>query len=388
MEKRDKVASAYRALVKKLQDEGKVADVDERAKMDNMLAEIEKYEGEIREAQKKTEARFAEMDTALQEMRIDERHPEGPENEPDGLAEFRDFLRSGKTEGLEERAMTTGTGSTGGYIVPEKFHKELKEYQADLCPIYNLATKTQWDEGDAKFPLVSGFGTTAIVAEGSAIAESTPTLGQKSLTGYQFMYEVRVPEPLLRKGSFNIEALLPKWWGYSNSGKMEDYFAAGAGTTEPYGLTASASTGDTSTASTLVGDDVVDWLYALKPQYRKRASWVFGDSSVKTIRKLKNPVTTSGALQYLWVPGLAGQPDSLLGRPLYTSDGMPAFAADTVVGVVGDISEFQIVEWGRPMMIRDPYTLASYAQVKFVGYRLIDSALPVAEAVVTCPVHS
>ena len=47
------------------------------------------------------------------------------------------------------------------------------------------------------------------------------------------------------------------------------------------------------------------------------------DSTVKAIRKLKN-----GNGDYLWQPSLtAGQPDTLLGRPVYTSSYMPAIAA-------------------------------------------------------------
>jgi HK97 family phage major capsid protein len=67
---------------------------------------------------------------------------------------------------------------------------------------------------------------------------------------------------------------------------------------------------------------------------------------------------------------------------------MPTFAADAKVGVFGDISEYKIVEFGSPIMIRDPYTVATYGQVRFVGHRLVDTALPVAEAVTVCNIKA
>jgi HK97 family phage major capsid protein len=394
-EGRDKAAKAYRDLVLKMQESGEKPDVDARSKMDNMVAEIDSYDEQIRSAEAQRDQQFEEIDSALKEMRSGRNIENNePENRADKYAaDFRSYLMSGDAENLiekemsESRAMTSTTGSTGGYLIPDKFHNELKEYQQDLCPIYNLATKTDWD-ADAVFPVVSAFGTTELVTEGSAVTESTPTIGQTTMTGYQFMWAVDVPYPLLRKSAYNLDGKMPKWWGKSNAGVMEDYFAAGTGSSEPTGLTAAATTGTTSASSTVVGDDILNWFYKLDPAYRKLASWVFSPSSVLTIRKLKNPVTTSGALQYLWVPGLAGQPDTLLGRPLYESDGMPAHAAGAVPGVVGDISEFQIVEFGKPSMIRDPYTLAKYGQVSFIGCRLVDCDLPVAEAVVTCPVSA
>lgn len=387
---RDSASKAYRDLVLGLQKEQKFPGADERAKMDAIVADIERLDGDIREAQGELEKRMSEMDTALQNMRIGDRGGDGGgDSIPADEKAFRDWLSTNDEKLLaESRAMTTGTGSTGGYLVPDKFHKELKEYQADLCPIYELATKSDWD-GDAVFPLVSGFGTTELVAEGSNASGTTPTIGQKNLTGYQFIYMVDVPWTLLRKSAFNIEAKLPKWWGKSNAGKMEDYFAEGTGSAQPKGLAAAATTGeDTAANSAIAGDDVVNWFFKLKAAYRKRATWLFADSTIAMIRKIKNPVTTSGALQYIWMPGLGGQPETLMGKPIKASDGFSAFTAGAACGVFGDISEYQIVEFGKPALIQDGVSRANYAQTRMVGYRLVDADLPVAEAVVTCPVAS
>lgn len=385
LEKRDKAAKAYRDLIAEMQKAGRAPEADDRSKVDNMLAEIDTLDLQIREASIAQAAKVKEMDEALQNMVIGERTVVNPveTREKEDRESFLKFLRSG--EGVaEQRAMTTGTGSTGGYLVPDKFYKELKEYQKDLCPIYDLATKSMWDS-DAVFPVVTAFGATSIVNEGSAKTGVTPTIAQKNLTGFQFIYLVDVPETLIRKSAYNIDQKLSGWWAKSHASAAEDYFAEGTGTTEPYGLAARATAGTDSAANdAIAANDVVNWYYDLDAAYRKRASWIFADSSIALIRKITNTVTTSGALNYVWMPGLGATPDTLMGKPIYASDGFSALTAGSVCGVFGDISEFQIVEFGKPSLIRDPYTVADYGQVRYVGYRLIDSDLPVAEAVISC----
>jgi len=72
-----------------------------------------------------------------------------------------------------------------------------------------------------------------------------------------------------------------------------------------------------------------------------------------------------------------------MGRPVYPSAGFAAFAAGEEIGVFGDISQFIIADFGGPTMIRDQYTRAKYNETSFIGCSVSDTALPVAQAVVT-----
>jgi len=296
--------------------------------------------------------------------------------------EFRDFLKSGKIP--EDRAMTTETGSTGGYLIPEIFADMLLEYAKNDAIIRSLATVKRW-RGDGAFPVVSAFGTSYLVGEGDEATTTTITIGQKTVSGFQLMWRTEVPVKLINNSAYDLESVLMRAWAKSNSNLEEGYWAAGVGTTTPIGLTAAGTAGtDTASNSAIAADDVVNWYYDLPQAYRNNGTWIFADATIAKIRKIKNPVSTSGATNYVWTPGLGGSPDTLMGRPIYASAGIAAFAAGASVGVFGDISEYQIVEFGTPKMIRDPYTVATYNQVRFVGARLVDAALPVAEAVIVC----
>ena len=64
------------------------------------------------------------------------------------------------------------------------------------------------------------------------------------------------------------------------------------------------------------------------------------DDAAKLIRKLKDADD-----QYLWQPGLqAGQPDTILGRPVIVSTQATAPAADAKSVIFGDMSYYTIAD--------------------------------------------
>jgi len=62
------------------------------------------------------------------------------------------------------------------------------------------------------------------------------------------------------------------------------------------------------------------------------------DSTLKAVRKLKEGGSSG---QYLWQPGLqAGQPDTLMGRPVYTDPNIAAIGTGNRIVVFGDPRAF------------------------------------------------
>ena len=53
--------------------------------------------------------------------------------------------------------------------------------------------------------------------------------------------------------------------------------------------TGGAETGVTAASATAVtADEMIDLFYSLKAPYRKKSVWVLNDSTIKSIRKLKD----------------------------------------------------------------------------------------------------
>ena len=117
-------------------------------------------------------------------------------------------------------------------------------------------------------------------------------------------------------------------------------------------------------------------VYKLKRQYRANAVFVTSDSTLAAIRKLKND---NG---YLWQPALsAGEPDRLLGYPVYTSQFVPAIAAGQPVMAFGDLSYYNIGDRGARSFAALHELYAGVGQVAFVAKERVDGRLVLPEAV-------
>ena len=99
--------------------------------------------------------------------------------------------------------------------------------------------------------------------------------------------------------------------------------------------------------------------------------------AVAFLRKLKD-----GTGQYIWSPGLsAGEPDRLLGYPVYTSAYVPAVAAGQPVIAFGDISYYNIGDRGTRSFAALHKLYAGVGQVAFVAKERVDGKLILPEAV-------
>jgi len=107
----------------------------------------------------------------------------------------------------------------------------------------------------------------------------------------------------------------------------ENAYLNGNGTAQPLGIFVAnangintdrdVSTGNTDTTVTF--DGLQEAKYALKQQYQRNASWVMHRDLCKMIAKIKD-----GEGQYAWQGSMvAGQPDRLLGHPVYMSEFAP-----------------------------------------------------------------
>ena len=129
---------------------------------------------------------------------------------------------------------------------------------------------------------------------------------------------IKVSDELLNDSIFNIESYIATEFARRIGAKEEEAFLIGDGEGKPTGIfnaTGGAELGITAgSATAITADEIIDLVYSLKAPYRKNASFIMNDATIKAIRKLKD-----GQGQYLWQPSLtAGTPDTLLNRPVYT----------------------------------------------------------------------
>ena len=153
----------------------------------------------------------------------------------------------------------------------------------------------------------------------------------------------------------------------------EDAFLNGKGTTQPTGIFDSTKGGKITTISTAIkSDDLINLVYSLKRPYRKKAVFILNDKTIAEIRKFKD---SNGA--YIWQPSYqGGEPDKLLGYPVYTS----AYAPEDALAF-GDFSYYNIGDRGGRSFGELRELFAGNGMIGFLMKERVDGILTLQEAV-------
>jgi HK97 family phage major capsid protein len=280
-----------------------------------------------------------------------------------------------------QNALQIGTDSEGGYLAPDEFERTLIEALEEENVFRQLAKVITTASGDKKIPVVATKGTASWVDEEGAIPESDDGFGQVSIGAYKLATMIKVSEELLNDSVFNLESYIAKEFARRIGAKEEEAFFVGDGTGKPTGIfnaTGGATLGVTTASTTAVTlDEVMDLFYSLKSPYRRNAVFVMNDATVKAIRKLKD-----GNGQYLWQPSVqAGQPDTILNRPVKTSAYVPTLAATAKTIAFGDFGYYWVADRQGRSFQRLNELFAATGQVGFKATQRVDGKLILPEAI-------
>ena len=293
---------------------------------------------------------------------------------------FWNQMRNNSTQEIRN-SLKIGTDSEGGYLVPDEFERTLVEGLLEENIFRKLATIINTSSGDRKIPVVASKGTASWVDEEAPISESDDSFGQISIGAYKLATIIKISEELLNDSAFNLESYIAKEFARRIGSAEEEAFLIGTGTGRPTGIfnaTGGAGVGTTaSTQSTIKIDEIIDLFYSLKSPYRKKATFIMNDSTVKEIRKLKD-----GNGQYIWQPSItAGEPDTILNRPVKTSSYVPGLAAGAKPIAFGDFSYYWIADRQGRSFQRLNELYAVTGQIGFKASQRVDGKLILPEAI-------
>lgn len=280
-----------------------------------------------------------------------------------------------------QNALQVGTDTEGGYLVPDEFERTLVQALEEQNIFRQLAKIITTSTGDRKIPVVATKGTASWVDEEGVIPESDDAFGQVSIGAFKLATMIKVSEELLNDNVFNLESYIATEFARRIGVKEEESFFIGDGTGKPTGIfniTGGAETGVTAASATVITlDEVMDLFYSLKSPYRKNATFMMNDATVKAIRKLKD---NSG--QYIWQPSVtAGTPDTILNRPIVTSVYVPIIAAGAKSIAFGDFGYYWVADRQGRSFKRLNELFAATGQVGFMATERVDGKLILPEAI-------
>ncbi len=272
-----------------------------------------------------------------------------------------------------------GTDASGGFLVPAEYDTRLIQTLEQENVLRRLGTVIS-TSGERKINVASGKPAASWVEENGALVFGDAAFDQVILDAYKLSVAVKVSEELLADNAYDLESFLIHSFGQAIANAEEEAFIIGDGISKPTGIlhaTKGGQSGITTAGDTITADEVIDLVYKLKRPYRTNAVFLMADSTLAAVRKLKGE---DG--QYLWQPALtAGEPDRLLGYPVYTSAYVPAIAAGQPVMAFGDLSYYNIGDRGTRSFAALHELYAGVGQVAFVAKERVDGKLVLPEAV-------
>lgn len=308
---------------------------------------------------------------------------EGLDSSEKALA-MRQF--QGATPGQIKNAQTlTTTG--GGYTVAQGFSDQLEEAMKFFGGILGVVDTFDTENG-APMPWPTVNDTThmgRILGVNTQVTETDLTFGQVTFNSFIFTSDsVLVPLALIQDSYFNLDQFIAQALGTRLGRLANNKFTVGAGTTEPLGIQPAVIAAGNTTQG-LVGEttsiipaDLVSVMHLVDPAYRSqpKAGFMFHDSTLKTLRQLKD-----SANRPLWQPGLTagfGQayPETIFDRPYTINNDMPVMAASAYPVLYGDFSKYKVRKVaGGTTVLRLVERYADFLQVGYIGFMRSDGNL-------------
>lgn len=379
---------------------------EEQEKYDKLEARFEEL-GEMRKRAEKDLVRDREVEHTLNtpveqrvagsgqagaESLVEWRKAQGyrpREDAPEYRDAFWHHLSSNWTEldVEEQRALSKGTNSAGGFTVPTTLANEIIRSERDMGSIAQLCNEIRTEGGETlNLPANTAHGTASWTAEAAAYTPSDETFAQVSLSAYKSTAKIIVSEELVQDSQFNLEAFLAREFGERLGVLQNTAFVVGDGSGKPTGLLSSTTASNVTTSTAATGNAtsfgytaLVTFAFALPRQYRQNAVWVVNDTSARNLYLM-----VDGQSRPLWNVNVATTgPDTFLGYPIYTDPDLPAPAAGTISLLFGDFRRGYTVRRANGIgMQRQNELHSDNGQVGFRAYERVDGKVTLAAAII------
>lgn len=298
--------------------------------------------------------------------------------------EDRAALREGFVRDAPDRAAQgVGTGSAGGYLVPEGYRATLVEQMKAFGAVQEVAQVITTRTGATlPWPTNDDTGNVgALLAENTAATEQDFVFGTDDLGAYKYTSKiVRMSIEFLQDVDWlDAEAFTQRKFAERLGRIHNQHFTTGTGTAQPLGIVTGATSGVTAASATVfTADELIDLQHAVNPAYRNaRSKFMLSDTALKIARKLKD---SQG--QYLFQTAVSGDvPSLLVGAPYVVNQDMAVPATGVKSVLYGDFLTGYVIRLVREMtliQLRERY--AEYGQVGFIAFDRADGTVQDASA--------
>lgn len=316
------------------------------------------------------EKRQGDIDRVAKQIELTERHaeqeamrdkPAAGEADNGGFRNLGEFIYTARFNPgkLAERAMSMGTGSEGGFNLPEQFRSELLMVRPEASIVRPRAQVIPAGEPpDAKITMpaldqgahgaMAGV-TVTWISEGGAKAETSTAFKEVSLEPSEVAGYITVTDKLLRNWQAS-SAFIANILREAIAGAEDYKFLRGNGVGCPVGVIDAANTAKISVARNAASDvkfvDVATMLGKMQPDSLSRAVWV---ASITTLPKIVNIQDDLKASIFIRGDVTRAIPDTLFGRPIIWTGKVPVLGTEGDLGLY-DFSYYLIKDGSGPFV--------------------------------------
>lgn len=273
---------------------------------------------------------------------------------------FATYLRLGNQAAPDElKALTVASDPQAGYLAPAEMSTEFIRELVEYSPIRSVASVRTTGAPSVKYPARTSGTNATWDGELEESSESTVGFGMHEVVVHKLQTFVDISNELLADSGGQAEAEVRSALAEDFGSKEAVAFVKGTGEKQPEGIMSAAGVEAVKNghATTLSADALISLLYDLPATYRNAPGfrWAMNGSTLAVIRKLKDGTTG----QYLWQPSYqAGQPETILGKPVLEMVDLPDVASGEYPIIAGDFSAYRIVDRLALSVMSDPYTQA------------------------------
>ncbi|MGO6999007.1 phage major capsid protein [Rhizobium leguminosarum] len=287
---------------------------------------------------------------------------------------FEKWFRRGAENGLSDlevkASLTTQSDPDGGFLVPKQTETTidrvlgLVSVMRQLATIMPIGTKSY-----SKFVSMGGAGGGWVGEEDARPETGTPSLRELVFTVMEMYANPATTQTMLDDGIIDIAAWLADEVQQTFADLEGAAFITGSGVKQPRGFlnydkvantswswgnigyTATGAAADFATTAPI--DALIKLYYSLKQGMRNGAAFLMNDQVMGTVRTFKD----AGG-NYIWKePSEAADVATILGKPVYTDDNMPALGANAYPVAFGNFKRgYLILDRTGIRVLRDPYT--------------------------------
>lgn len=247
---------------------------------------------------------------------------------------FADYLRGVVSEERADMAKADGAAT-----IPTTIANKIITKVWDICPIVARATRYN-AKGTLSIPYypatVSGATPDLAMAYAAEFSELQSTSGKFTSIDLQaFLAGVltKVSKSLVNNSQFDIVGFVVDHMAENIARWLERECLVGT-TNKITGLAAATQTKEAAAAAAVTADELIDLQGMVKDAFQPNACWIMAPSTRDAIRKLKDKED-----RYLLAPDYReGFGWTLLGKPVFVSDNMPALGAGNKEIFYGDMS--------------------------------------------------